>query len=163
MNMWSSWNWRVAQLFIRLDSDTWEKCRQNLVLTLGQLPQEILDDAANDDSFVANLNRIYRELQDYLAAKTWFQSERTEDADLKVAYFSMEFGLDVGLPIYSGGLGVLAGDHLKSASDLGAPLVGVGLLYQNGFFQQYLNSDGWQMERYPVNDWYNMPVKLERD
>ena len=150
-------------MFIRLDAETWERCRQNLVLTLGQLPQDVLEEAANDDSFIANLDRVYEEMQDYLNARTWFRDEYGEDQDAKIAYFSMEFGLDVGLPIYSGGLGILAGDHLKSSSDLGIPLVGVGLMYQRGYFQQYLNSDGWQMERYPVNDWYNMPVTLQRD
>ena len=80
-----------------------------------------------------------------------------------IAYFSMEYGLDVALPVYSGGLGVLSGDHLKTASDLGLPLVGVGLLYRQGYFQQYLNADGFQQESYPENDWYNMPVSLCRD
>ena len=80
-----------------------------------------------------------------------------------VAYFSLEFGLDQALPIYSGGLGVLAGDHLKSASDLGIPLVGVGLLYNNGYFNQALNVDGWQQELYPPNDWTTMPVRREYD
>ncbi len=162
MNLWSSWNWQVAQLFIRLDAETWEKCRQNLVMSLGQLPQDVLEDASQDESFIANLNRVQSDLRNYLQAKTWFQEEHTDAGDMKVAYFSMEFGIDVGLAIYSGGLGVLSGDHLKSSSDLGVPLVGVGLLYQRGYFEQYLNSDGWQMERYTFNDWYNMPVTLER-
>ncbi len=163
MNLWSSWNWIAAQLFIRLDAETWEKCRQNLVKTLGQLPQDILEEAAEDDSFTANLDRVWLALKVYLKMKTWFSEKQTDNADMRAAYFSMEFGIDVGLPIYSGGLGILAGDHLKSASDLGIPLVGVGLLYQQGYFQQYLNSDGWQMERYETNDWYNMPVTRQND
>src|SRR5579872_4183547 len=89
------------------------------------------------------------------------QSRRRLRPGLRVAYFSMEFGLTECLPIYSGGLGVLAGDHLKSASDLGVPLVGVGLLYQQGYFRQRLNADGWQQERYPKNDFYNLPVLPE--
>lgn len=153
----------VSQLFIRLDAATWEKCKQNLVMTLGQLPQEILEEAAKDDSFTANLDRVWLALQVYLQMKTWFSENQKDNSDMQVAYFSMEFGLDVGLPIYSGGLGILAGDHLKSVSDLGIPLVGVGLLYQQGYFQQYLNSDGWQMERYEVNDWYSMPVTRQND
>ncbi|MFC2150072.1 alpha-glucan family phosphorylase [Calditrichota bacterium] len=162
MNLWSSWNWQVAQLFIRLDAETWEACRQNLVMTLGRIPQEVLEEAAEDESFVASLDRVWKELRTYLDAPTWFHDECPE-TDASIAYFSMEYGLDVGLPIYSGGLGILSGDHLKSASDLGLPLVAVGLMYQLGYFQQYLNSDGWQMERYTPNDWYNMPVQLKRD
>ncbi len=162
MNLWSSWNWQVAQLFIRLDAETWETCRQNLVMSLGQFPQDVLEDAAEDESFTANLSRVQSDLRNYLQARTWFQEEHTDVADMKVAYFSMEFGIDVGLAIYSGGLGILSGDHMKSSSDLGVPLVGIGLLYQRGYFEQYLNSDGWQMERYNFNDWYNMPVTLER-
>lgn len=163
MNLWSSWNWDVAQLFIRLDAEIWEECRQNLVMTLGRLPKERIEEVAKDDSFIANLNRVWSNLQSYLQERTWFEEQNADAADMKIAYFSMEFGLDVGLPIYSGGLGILAGDHLKSSSDLGVPLVGVGLLYQKGYFQQNLNSDGWQMESYPVNDWYNMPVNLQKD
>ena len=163
MNLWSSWNWPAAQLFIRLDSETWEKCRQNLVMTLGNIPQKVLEEAAQDESFTAYLDRVWRSFQRYLQMKTWFEEHRGENHELKVAYFSMEFGMDVGLPIYSGGLGILAGDHLKSSSDLGVPLMGVGLLYQQGFFQQYLNSDGWQLEKNPINDWYNMPVTRQQD
>ena len=85
------------------------------------------------------------------------------DDGIRIAYFSMEFGLTECLPIYSGGLGILAGDHMKSASELGLPLVGVGLLYQQGYFQQYLNADGWQQETYPENDLYNLPIQLVTD
>lgn len=163
MNTWFTWNWPAAQLFLRLDPQAWERHRQNLAAMLGSLSQQFLDEASRDDSIVANLNRVYSSLQEYLASKTWFHETHSEVNDLRIAYFSMEFGLGVGLPIYSGGLGILAGDHLKSSSDLGLPLVGVGLLYQQGYFEQYLNSDGWQGERYPVNDWYNMPVTLLKD
>jgi len=163
MNTWFTWNWPAAQLFLRLDAKAWEDTRQNLAGMLGKLPQEVLDQAAQDDSFVANLNRVYQLLLDYLAHRTWFQENYPEKTDFKVAYFSMEFGLGVGLPIYSGGLGILAGDHLKSSSDLGVPLVGIGLLYEQGYFEQYLNVDGWQGEKYPINDWYNMPVTCLKD
>ena len=105
------------------------------------------------------MERVHRYLHDYLEGETWFRSTYGKAAAPLVAYFSMEFGLTECLPIYSGGLGVLAGDHLKSASDLGVPLVGVGLLYQQGYFQQYLNADGWQQERYPENDFHNLPVR----
>ncbi len=159
-NLWFSWNWEAVQLFIRLNPALWERSYQNPVLMLGLLPQEDLDAAAADESFVANLNRVHRTFNDYLAAPTWFQERHGDEKGFLAAYFSCEFGIDEGLPIYSGGLGILSGDHLKSASDLGLPLVGVGLLYQKGYFRQVLSLDGWQQEQYPENDWYNMPVTL---
>lgn len=162
MNVWYSWNWDAVHLFIRLNPVLWEQANQNPVLMLGMLSQEDLDRAASDDSFVASLGRVHEQFQRYLKATAWFQ-EAGHDPDTQVAYFSAEYGLDEGLPIYSGGLGVLSGDHLKAASDLGLPLVGVGLLYQKGYFRQMLNLDGWQQESYPDNDWYNMPVHLEHD
>ncbi len=142
MNTWFTWNWPAAQLFLRLDAHEWESAHQNLAAMLGRLNQHTLDAAARDDSFVANLNRVYQILQEYLAHKTWFKETFPDEQEFRVAYFSMEFGLGVGLPIYSGGLGILAGDHLKSCSDTGVPLVGIGLLYQQGYFEQYLNVDG---------------------
>ena len=102
---------------------------------------------------------MHEKFRKYLAAERWYK----DGGKQIIAYFSMEYGLDVSLPIYSGGLGVLSGDHLKSASDLGLPLVGVGLLYRQGYFQQYLNPDGFQLEVYPENDWYTMPVHPCRD
>ncbi|MFN3821355.1 MAG: alpha-glucan family phosphorylase, partial [bacterium] len=162
MNLWYTWNWPAVQLFLRLDPVLWEQCRQNPIMMLGRLPQRALDEAALDDSFVENLKRVHQMLEDYLQRTSWFKDFHPAEADLKVAYFSMEYGLAEALPVYSGGLGILSGDHLKSASDLGIPLVGVGLLYQQGYFEQYLNIDGWQGERYPVNDWYNMPVTKMR-
>src|SRR5204862_3943120 len=101
---------------------------------------------------------------DYLAAETWFARTYSDVKDsTKIAYFCAEFGITEGLPIYSGGLGILAGDHLKAASDLGLPLVGVGLLYSRGYFRQRLNPDGWQQEVYAQYDFYHMPLKLLRD
>ena len=163
MNLWFSWNWEAVQLFIRLNPDLWEKSYQNPVLMLGSLSQEELEEAARDESFVANVNRVHRNLADYLETPGWYREAHGEEEKFQVAYFSCEFGIDEGLPIYSGGLGVLSGDTLKSASDLGLPLVGVGLLYQKGYFRQVLSLDGWQQELYPDNDWYNMPVTIERD
>src|SRR5437016_9775576 len=93
---------------------------------------------------------------------TWFSRTYPELSDSVIAYFSAEFGLHESLPIYSGGLGILAGDHLKSASELGIPLVAVGLLYRNGYFQQYLSADGWQQEAYPELDFYNLPIEPMR-
>jgi starch phosphorylase len=109
--------------------------------------------------------RVYQGLNRYLRSNdTWYAKNIAgKMADLRIAYFSMEFGITECMEMYSGGLGVLAGDHLKAASDLGLPLVGVGLLYQQGYFHQYLNADGWQQELYPTNDFHNLPIQLERD
>jgi starch phosphorylase len=160
-NLWFSWNWEAVQLFIRLSPSLWEKSYQNPVLMLGTLPQADLIAAAKDESFVANVERVYHSFQQYLQSPSWFSEAHGAEGRVQVAYFCCEYGIDEGLPIYSGGLGVLSGDHLKSASDLGVPLVGVGLLYQKGYFRQILSLDGWQQELYPDNDWYNMPVAME--
>ncbi len=162
-NLWFSWNWDAVQLFIRLNPVLWEKSYQNPVLMLGSLSQDELETAARDESFVANIRRVHENFSRYLKAPGWFQETYGSEKDFLAAYFSCEFGIDEGLPIYSGGLGILSGDHLKSASDLGLPLVGVGLLYQKGYFRQVLNLDGWQQELYPDNDWFNMPVSIECD
>ncbi len=162
-NLWYSWNWDLVKLFIRLDPEMWEACYQNPVEMLSKLPQETLQRAANDDGFVANLDRVYERYRNYLTGKRWFHYKYGEFENKYVAYFSLEYGLDTGLPVYSGGLGVLSGDTLKTASDLGLPFVAVGLLYRYGYFRQFLSSDGWQQERYEENDWYHMPVELVKD
>ncbi len=158
------WDWNVESkdLFRRLDTDLWESSRHNPVLMLGTISQARLLEVVEDEGFLAQMDRAARQLEDYLQERTWYQKQRSQKPKECYAYFSAEFGLVDCLPVYSGGLGVLAGDHLKSASDLGLPLVGVGLLYQQGYFAQYLNADGWQQERYPMNDFYNMPLHLER-
>ena len=162
MNLWFCWNWEAVRLFIRLDAKLWEECYQNPVLMLGRLPQSLLDRLSQDPTFVADLDRVYEDFSNYLSRQGWFQRAHADKQGFLTAYFSCEYGIDEGLPVYSGGLGTLSGDHLKSASDLGLPLVGVGLLYQKGYFKQRLNLDGWQQEDYPDNDWYNMPVSIER-
>ncbi|MFH1686641.1 MAG: alpha-glucan family phosphorylase [bacterium] len=162
-NLWYSWNWDLVKLFIRLDPEMWESCYQNPVKMLSRLPQEILERAADDDGFVANLQRVQQKFHDYLSRKKWYAYEYPKAGHSDIAYFSLEYGLDTGLPVYSGGLGVLSGDTLKSASDLGMPLVAVGLLYRYGYFRQFLSTDGWQQERYEENDWYHMPVQLVKD
>jgi starch phosphorylase len=154
-NFWTSWNFEAIMLFMRLDYDLWLSSRQNPVRVLGSMPQERLEEIARDDSFLAAMDAVYFQFRKYLSGESWYKGERQN----AVAYFSMEYGLDVHLPVYSGGLGVLSGDHLKASSDLGLPLVGVGLLYRQGYFRQYLNPDGFQLESYPENDWYNMPVR----
>lgn len=163
MNLWFSWNWNIVKLFIRIDSELWEKSYQNPIEMLAYLPQSKLEEVAQDEAFLASLDRAYADFQDYLKAKRWFEKTYPEQKEAQIAYFSCEYGIDTGLPVYSGGLGLLSGDHLKAASDLGVPLVAIGLLYRYGYFRQFLSSDGWQQERYEENDWYHMPVTLERD
>ncbi|GAF96213.1 unnamed protein product, partial [marine sediment metagenome] len=158
-NLWISWNFEAIRLFIRLDYDAWLASRQNPAKTLGLVTQERLEEAAADDSYLAALERVYSRFRSYLNGERWYSG----DMSRAIAYFSMEYGLDTQLPIYSGGLGVLSGDHLKTSSDLGLPLVGVGLLYRQGYFRQYLNPDGFQLETYPENDWYNMPINICAD
>jgi starch phosphorylase len=159
-NLRWSWDHETISLFRRLDRDLWEESGHNPVLMLGSIRQERLQEAAQDEAFLAHMDRVAAALGEYVAgAGTWHQRRYGAWATPEVAYFSMEFGLTESLPIYSGGLGILAGDHLKSASELGLPLVGVGLLYQNGYFRQYLTAEGWQQERYPVNDFSVLPVR----
>jgi starch phosphorylase len=160
-NLHWDWNFETKDLFRRLDRDLWESSRHNPVLVLGTISQDRLREVAEDEGFLAHMERAVRQLDGYVAERTWYRKQKAKDQPACYAYFSAEFGLTDSLPIYSGGLGVLAGDHLKSASDLGLPLVAVGLLYQEGYFAQYLNADGWQQERYPINDFYNMPLELE--
>ncbi len=163
MNLWFSWNWDIVRLFIRLDSELWEKSYQNPIEMLAYLPQHKLEEVAQDEAFLASLDRVYQDFQDYVKSSRWFEKTYPDHKDATVAYFSCEYGIDTGLPIYSGGLGVLSGDHLKASSDMGIPLVAIGLLYRYGYFRQFLSSDGWQQERYEENDWYHMPVTLEKD
>jgi starch phosphorylase len=163
MNLWYSWSWDAKRLFIRMDADLWDACGHNPIRLLGRIPQERLEEFAKDESFVASVERTYEQFQSALGRPGWFEKAHAARKGDTIAYFSAEFGLDVALPIYSGGLGVLSGDHLKTASDLGLPLAGVGLLYSRGYGRQYLNADGWQQEEYPENDWYTSPVTLERD
>lgn len=171
-NLHWDWNADSKDLFRRLDPNLWETSHHNPVYMLGNISQARLQEVVEDEGFLAQMDRAARQLEDYLQERTWYDKNRSQTTGEKgadkyaqecFAYFSAEFGLVDCLPIYSGGLGVLAGDHLKSASDLGLPLVGVGLLYQQGYFAQYLNADGWQQERYPINDFYNMPLHLERN
>ncbi|MBD3325018.1 alpha-glucan family phosphorylase, partial [candidate division KSB3 bacterium] len=163
-NLHWAWDHNTILLFRQLDSDLWEATGHNPVLMLGTIDQTKLEAAAADEGFLAQLDRVLHAFDAYQTAKsTWFSRTHGSISDSHVAYFSAEFGVTECLSIFAGGLGVLAGDHLKSASDLGIPLVGVGLLYQQGYFRQYLNEAGWQQENYVDNDFYNLPVMLERD
>ncbi|NLF10536.1 MAG: glycosyltransferase family 1 protein [Anaerolineaceae bacterium] len=162
-NLWWTWNHEAIELFQRLEPDLWQSTGHNPVLMLGTIRQERLEQIVDDDGFMAHLDRVYGEFDRYMkSAATWYAKTHASAEGACIGYFSAEFGLTESLGIYAGGLGILAGDHLKSASDLGLPLVGMGLLYQQGYFHQYLNPDGWQQELYPDNDFYNLPLNLER-
>src|ERR1017187_3715732 len=162
-NLRWSWDAGAVQLFLRLDRDLWETTGHNPVLLLGSVDQEVLESAAHDDSFLAHLQGVVDKLDSYASGEgTWYRREHKENS-MVVAYFSAEFGLTECLSIFAGGLGVLAGDHLKAASDLGLPLVGVGLAYQQGYFRQYLNAAGWQQEAFEDNDFHTLPITLVPD
>jgi len=159
MNLRWSWDLETIDLFRRLERDLWERAGHNPLLLLGQVTQARLEEAAQDEGFLSHMARVLDALDRYLKEPAWYQGSCYRRKDVAIAYFSAEFGLTECLPIYSGGLGILSGDHLKSASDIGLPLVGVGLLYQKGYFRQYLTSDGWQQERFPDNDFFTMPIE----
>lgn len=162
-NLRWAWNHATIELFRRLDSDLWETSGHNPVLMLGTIDQAQLEAAAADEGFVSHLQGICRYFDAYLAGEsTWYRRAHGRAEAPLIAYFSAEFGLTECLSIFAGGLGVLAGDHLKSASDLGVPLVGIGLLYQQGYFRQYLNEADRQQEAYEDNDFPNLPLTPER-
>src|SRR6266545_1491736 len=141
------WSWEpiVRALFRRLDPNLWRESGYNPVLMLGRVSRTSLDRMASDPRYLALYNMACHRYDAHVNA------EKPQDGKL-IAYFSAEYGMTECLPVYSGGLGVLSGDHLKSSSDSNLPLVGIGLLYQQGYFRQMLNADGWQQERYPTND-----------
>ena len=150
-NLWWSWNHDAEDLFSRLDPVLWERTHRNPVALLGQIDQRVLEAASRNDAYLGHLDEISTEFRRYMGDGGWFARSHAEDAQgLSIAYFSAEFGLAECIPTYSGGLGVLAGDHLKSASDLGLPLVGISLAYSEGYFTQTLNDEGWQLERIPA-------------
>ncbi|SDX81714.1 starch phosphorylase [Geodermatophilus africanus] len=160
-NLRWSWHPETRDLFEALDPELWRTCNGDPVQVLGEVSAERLATLARDRRFVRRLQDVVDDLEEYLSAPHWYQS-LGEGAPATVAYFSAEFGITEVLPQYSGGLGILAGDHLKAASDLGVPLVGVGLLYRAGYFEQGLSADGWQLEHYPSLDPHGLPLKLLR-
>ncbi|MCF7956081.1 MAG: alpha-glucan family phosphorylase [Phycisphaerae bacterium] len=161
-NLFWTWNSEYTELFTRIDRNLWEQCHHNPVKLLGSVSQARLEDLARNEGFVYQLSQAAEKLKETLAMPTWYDKVYAKNTRPVIAYFSAEFGIHESVPIYSGGLGMLAGDHLKSASDLGVPLVGIGLMYQKGYFRQYLNTDGWQQEHYIDNDFHNMPIELIR-
>ena len=159
-NLWWCWNHEGVGLFRRIDPHLWEESGHNPIRILGMVSEERLRHLATDDAFLDQMTQVEKAFDSYMARPAWFGESAGEGGDHLIAYFSLEFGITESLPIYSGGLGALAGDHLKSASDLGVPLIAVGLLYQEGYFRQRLSADGMQSESYPANDFYQMPVTL---
>ncbi|QNS04036.1 alpha-glucan family phosphorylase [Streptomyces xanthii] len=158
------WSWHPAtrDLFAAVDPGRWAACGQDPVKLLGDVPAARLAELAADTGFLTRLREAADELRAYLHGERWFQRCDGEPP-AAVAYFSPEFGITAALPQYSGGLGILAGDHLKAASDLGVPIVGVGLLYRHGYFRQSLSRDGWQQEAYPVDDPDELPLSPLRE
>jgi glycogen phosphorylase len=168
-NLWWTWRPEAVELFRRLDRDLWRRTGHNPVQMLTLIDQGKLERAAADPTYITALQRATESLQGHLNKPGWFDRDfpelagATGDHPFRIAYFCAEFGLTECFQIYSGGLGVLAGDHLKSASELGLPLVGVGLLYRHGYFHQYVSADGWQQETYPEIDPATHPVRRVLD
>ncbi len=163
-NTWYSWNGEIEEVFSKIDPALWRDSYQNPVEFLNRVPQKVLEQLARDEFFLDRLSLAQQSLKQYLAKKTsYIPFPHNEKNQPVVAYFSAEYGIALCLPIYSGGLGILAGDHLKSASDLNIPLVSVGLCYRQGYFRQYLTPDGWQQESYPEYDYEEMPTRPVKD
>ena len=163
LNLRWSWHSPTAELFASIDPGAWEASGGDPIAMLSALPSSRIAALAADEEFLDRLGAVERNLRHYLSEPRWYESADPGSRPAAIAYFSPEYGITAALPQYSGGLGILAGDHLKSASDLGAPLIGVGLLYRHGYFTQSLSADGWQAERYPVGDPNGLPFDLLRD
>ena len=163
-NLWWSWNTEFLRLFKMIDRDLWETCEKNPVKFLKQVSQDRLEAVATNQEFLKEYDRLAKEFDDYVTSKnTWFSNKYPENKKDLIAYFSAEYGLDQTIPIYSGGLGILSGDHLKSASDLGIPLVAVGLLYKNGYFHQKISGYGDQETEYNNIELSNLPINPVKD
>ena len=163
-NLWWSWNTDFLRLFKDIDIDLWETVERNPVKFLKLVSQEKLEKAAQNNSFLKEYDRITSDFESYMnSSNTWFNKNYPNNSKDIIAYFSAEYGLNEIIPIYSGGLGILSGDHLKSASDLGLPFVAVGLLYKNGYFNQTINGNGVQQTEYKNIDLYNLPILPVKD
>ncbi|MGH3755381.1 MAG: alpha-glucan family phosphorylase, partial [Pseudonocardiaceae bacterium] len=164
-NLRWTWHQPTQDLFASLDKHTWDAVNGDPVRLLGEIPTGRLTALAADETVVDSTRALAEDLRRYLDEPRWYQQRQQDLPTLpsSIAYFSMEFGVSEVLPFYSGGLGVLAGDHLKAASDLGVPLIGVGLLYRSGYFRQSLSLDGWQLEHYPALDPQGLPLRLVAD
>ena len=163
-NLWWSWNSEFLRLFKKIDLDLWETVGKNPIKFLKLVSQERLEEALKNPEFLKEYDKNVENFENYINSKnTWFSQKYPENKNDLIAYFSAEYGLDETIPIYSGGLGILSGDHLKSASDLGIPLVAVGLLYKNGYFNQKINGYGMQESEYTNIDINNLPINPVKD
>lgn len=160
-NLWWSWKPDAIELFRRVDPRLWEDSGRNPIVFATQVSQDRLKRLANDDSFLAHLDRVRQQFKERVLASP--DMGRNPYGGARIAYFSMEFGIHESVPLFAGGLGVLAGDHLKSASHMGLPLVAVGLLYRQGYFRQLLDPNGWQQETFPETDLYSLPLMRVKD
>jgi len=165
LNLRWSWHPETLELFAAIDPVAWQRVARDPAALLPRVPRERLASLAADAPFLGRLADAAAELRAYMTGPRWYQeaSDPAAGWPRSIAYFSPEFGITAALPQYSGGLGILAGDHLKAASDLGVPLIGVGLLYRHGYFTQSLSREGWQTERYPASDPAGLPLTLLRD
>jgi glycogen phosphorylase len=169
LNLRWSWHEPTTRLFAEIDPAAWAASGGDPIAMLGALPPERIAALADDPGFRQRLRAAEQDLHEYMSSPRWYsaagaaQNAGAAGRPQAIAYFSPEYGITAALPQYSGGLGILAGDHLKSASDLGVPLIGVGLLYRHGYFTQSLSADGWQAERYPAGDPNGLPLDLLRD
>ncbi|MEE0866273.1 MAG: alpha-glucan family phosphorylase [Clostridia bacterium] len=163
-NLWWSWNTEFLRLLKKMDGDLWEQSGKNPVKFLKHISQERLEAMSKDIGFLKEYDKVVSNFDGYMNSKnTWFAKKYPEEKKDLIAYFSAEYGIDETMPIYSGGLGILSGDHLKSASDLGIPLVAVGLLYKNGYFNQKINGNGDQETEYKNIDLYDLPIIPVKD
>jgi starch phosphorylase len=166
MNLRWSWHAPTMDLFASIDQQVWDDVEHDPTRLLGAVPLERFTELANDHGFLERLHAEHADLRRYLSEPLWYQSLEQHHGSpppAAIGYFSPEYGITAVLPQYSGGLGILAGDHLKAASDLGVPVLGVGLLYRSGYFRQSLSPEGWQLETYPVLDPNGLPITLLRD
>lgn len=165
-NYWWSWSPDGAGVFRDLDAGLWEECEHNPIRLLARVPDLRLLEMGTDPIYIERVNALSREFELYMGTplRTWGRADGEQiSANHPIAYFCAEYGVHNSLPLYSGGLGILAGDHLKSASDLGLPLIAVGLLYRYGYFRQHLTRDGWQEEHYAETHPSELPITLVRD
>ena len=162
-NLRWSWHPETQDVFASIDPALWADVNHDPVRLLGAIGRDRLAELAGDEDFLARLHAASASLEDYLSGERWYARKAGEDAPRSIAYFSPEYGITAVLPQYSGGLGILAGDHLKAASDLGIPVTGVGLFYRHGYFKQSLSREGWQQETYPVLDPDELPLSLLRE
>lgn len=159
-NLWWTWNPEAQALFQDLSPLVWERSNHNAIEVLKEVSDIELQARLHNHEFMAKVRLALEEFEEYLRQKKTWASQHAPDIVHPIAYFSAEFGLHESLPIYSGGLGILSGDHAKSASDLGLPFVGIGLFYRNGYFRQHIGPDGWQQEEYPACPPDRLPLEL---